>query len=663
MRITRLGLGMMLATTMSVGAGCGPSAEPVTPDGSPVGPGTPNQVVVGDATYDVSPVPEPQGIAGVVRFKSPAETIQTAIAAAGLPDAMAEAGTRGFVEGLLGEALRRQVDVEQFADVVAMNAPVDGVVALDSDPKKKDAQAAVAIGLTSLEAARAAAEAKAPLLEISPGMWKVGGKERHEPACAIAVSSGPTPARLVCGPRERDIAALGPYLTRTITTQAPPAADMVAELRVKPLEERFGKDLRQFLPMAPGLAKRELGIGEPRFDRAIEEGAKGVADELGFIVKDLDLVGLKIGLTKQGVAMTGTMTMSGKSSWLAGTLADTGSRAGPAPELYWRLPKDSDYAFFTQGADPARYTAMMKVLQDLVEGGLAAVPLGNAADQKALAALLRTPLKKGTITVQAAGSNPPAAGAKPGAPTQFESLLSGVMGWNLIGMSEGPDEVSRWVKDVVAAYNRPSIQAFLRKEMGSDASMMPVVRQRPAPPGLGAGSFAVEMTVPNLDAPSMDPGGAKPRKMSVTVHLLVMADGDSTWIAIGGDKNELVKRLQAVRSSAGGAEQLAGRPGLEALKSGKRVSGGFFTVGMITNSIASTASSLMSSPLGGSAPPEVQGLVEALNNLPNKGQTPILLTNTVKVDDGVRSDVTLDLTQGTMQDINALIAAAMRLDL
>jgi hypothetical protein len=668
MRTRRVGMGTVGVGLLLVGAlgvGCGPSPEPVSPDGSPVGPGAVVPVAGGEGSYDLSPVEEPKAIVGLVRFRSPAETIQTAVSAAGLPEAMAEAGATGFVQAMVKEALDRQVNAKQFANVIAMDAPVDGVVALDPDPKKKDAQAAVAIGLTSLEAAKSAAEAKAPLLELGAGMWKIGGKERHEPACAIAVSSGPTPARLVCGPRERDIAALGPYLTRTLTTQAPPVMDMTAELRIKPLDERFGKDLRMFLPQAPSFAKREFGIGEPRFDGALEDAAKGLADELGLFLKDVDSLGVKVGLTRDGMTMTGTLSMTGKSSWLGGTMADTATRAGPAPELFWRLPKDADYAFFSQGADPGRYAGMMKVLQDLAEGGLASVKIGSAADQKAIASLLRAPLKKGTVTVQASGTNPQKPGAgKPNTQTQIDSILSGWMGWNLIGMSEGPDEVGKWVKDAVAAYNRPGIQAYLRKELGSDANMLPIVKQKPAPAGMGAGSFAVEMTIPNLESPDFsDPGGAKPKKISITFHLLVMADGDSTWIALGGNRDELVKRLQSVRGSAPKTEQLLGRVGLDDLKSGKRVSGGFFTVGMVTNSIGSSLSSVMSSPLGGAAPPEVKGFLEALNNLPNKGKTPIMLTNSVTVREGVRNDLTLSLSSGSVQDINAIVAAAMRLDL
>ena len=81
--------------------------------------------------------------------------------------------------------------------------------------------AAVSLGLTSLERARGTLEAGATLTEVKPGLWKIGGKEPSSSSCFLAASAGSTPARLLCGDRDRDVTTLGPYLARTLPTLAP----------------------------------------------------------------------------------------------------------------------------------------------------------------------------------------------------------------------------------------------------------------------------------------------------------------------------------------------------------------------------------------------------------------------------------------------------------
>jgi len=648
MRKGLVGVGVLLAA-MSF-AGCGSPAEPNSPDQAVAGaPGAPG-AVVGDHGYDVSPVAEPAGIVGVLRFKSPRHTMASVGSSAGLPAAMIDAGARGLAEGAVGEILRGQVDPQRFAQVIALDAPIDGMVALDEDPKRKNAHVAFAVGLTSLEGAKAAAEAEAPLTEIANGMWRMGGKDRHEPTCAIAVASGPTPARLVCGARDRDIIALGPYLTRTVTTQAAPVQDLEGELRIRPLDERFGGELRRFLPQAGFIAKSELSIGDPTFDAAVVDAAKALANELGAVITDLDKVNFGVALKGGAVEARGSLAFRGKKSWTSSTIADGALRAGAAPELFWRAPKDSHSVLFARGSDPARYAGILKVGRKLLQGALASEKIGSAADRKALADLLTLPLKKNTNTVSASGSSLGKPAGK-SAQANFDAMMSSLIGWHLIGVDEGPGGMSKWLKDMVAVYNRPGFQKALKDGMGSDSKMLPIVKIRPAPPGLGRGSFAIEITVANLDAPPLGGKADRNKKVKMTMWVMVMADGDATWVGFGANKNELASRLKSVKKGTAKGKTLASRTGLSSLKSGQLTSGGFVTLAMFTKSIGATMETVLGTPAGQEAPQEVKQMLNAIKALPNRGETPILFTGKVSARQGVQSSGELVVPPGAIKDI------------
>src|SRR5262249_28200778 len=155
----------------------------------------------------------------------------------------------------------------QIADVVALDAPVDLVMSLDQGRRgQPGAMFAFSMGLTSLERAKSTLEAAGPLVELQPGFWRVGAKEAGALTCVVGPAAGSAPARLVCGPPDRDVSALGPYLARNLPVAAPPAQDIHAELRFAPIEARHGGDLRRGLNLLPGLARMQ-GIGDPRFDR------------------------------------------------------------------------------------------------------------------------------------------------------------------------------------------------------------------------------------------------------------------------------------------------------------------------------------------------------------------------------------------------------------
>jgi hypothetical protein len=267
------------------------------------------------------------------------------------------------------------------------------------------------------------------------------------------------------------------------------------------------------------------------------------------------------------LTLSAALDLRGTASWTAETLALGGSHAGAPPAIYWRAPKDSDSAYYTRGGDPARVTRMLGVLRDLAEGGLARANVGSDDDRRALANLVRPMLGKDAHTVVAAGNAAPAAPAKPkdkaNPQDAARNVMNAALGWYLVGIDEGPDAMSKWLKDFVGVYNRPSIRDALKKRLGRDADVLPTLKLVAAPAKLGRGALDVEIKV---EGPVKRKGDGEKKgkgdKVSLAMHVLLMADGKNTWVAVGVDRDALVSRLLAARSGAPrrGHDRVAGEP-------------------------------------------------------------------------------------------------------
>lgn len=666
---TLLPLGILLSLTGLVG--CGPAPAPVTPgQQAEVKPG-PGPQVAASAPFDLSPVPEPANIVGLLRWSNPSATLSALTGCAGLPPKLTEGNVRLAVEELLGEALGDAIDKKQLGAVVALDAPVHVVAALDTSQRRNNPPvAAISVGLVSLERAKGAVEASGPLTEMMPGVWRIGGKERSAASCAIVASAGSTPARLLCGDRDKDLTALGPYLARTLPTLAPGGSDLHAEVRFVPLSDKFGAMGKQQLRGLGIIAQSELSIGEPRFDRAIVEAANGIQDELSALIGDADKATLDLGVDPRAcLTASGAIDLRGKASWLAGAMVEAADRsASPPPAIFWRLPRHADAAFFARGSDPARYDTILKTLRTLLEGFLTKENVGKPADRKALADLLSMPLGKDTSQVSASGRGamPPVKPGTSSAQQIFDQMVESWIGWTLVGVDEGPAVMTKYLKDLVAVYNRPGLLGALKKELGDDGKLLPSVKTVAAPKELGKSSLDVEIKFTNFPAPNqfapppMSKGAAKPQTISLTVHLLLMGEDKATWVAIGTDRAELVKQLSAVKAGAPDAGTIASRPGLEPMKSGKLVSGGFLTLAPMTRAFSSGIN-VFSQVLGGGGNPEIQQIMNTLNNLPHKAEGPIFITSQARGGNAPRAEVSLNLSKPVLEDLGALIMAGMKL--
>ena len=666
-----MGLALLLAGPLA----CEPAAPAVVPTAPPAPAATGVAVAVPPA-YDLAPVAEPVDVIGLVRWKSPSVDINNLGSCSNIPGGVLDQLPRIGLGKAFQKSFRDQVDGAELAGLVALDAPVDAVVTLDGSSRSPKPVFAVAIGLTSLEGAKHAAGAKGALTEIVPGVWRIGDKERRGLSCAVVVSSGATPARLVCGEREKDVTTLAPYLTRTLPTQAPASSDFHLEVRVAPIDTRFGDQLRQQLRALPILAQTQATIGEPDFDNALMASASALSDELGALVGDLDKLQVDATLDKTTCLTSSTaLQMRGKASWLVNTLIDRTDRSGPPPAIFWRAPRDASSVYYGRGSDPSRYTEILRTLRAMLVGGMKKLDVGSDADRKALADLVALPLSKDTNTMSASGHSgaaapKPGAGLKPG-PASHVVTSAGLastfanLGWTVVGFDDGADAVTKQLKDFVAVYNRKGLRDPLKKALGDDAAYLPTVKIVAAPAALGKGTLAVEVKF-DLPDDSVDsiiargsPGPkSKPAKVitktTLTFHLLLVTEGKTAWFGFGVNRDDVVKHMLMSKSGSPDSETIASRPGLEPLKSGKNMSGGFFTLNTFLKALEGGISTGLADQ-----PAQLAEAKRVMSQIPNKGETPIFLTSTTTGGATPRTELKVEMTKGSFEDIGSMVNQAM----
>ena len=619
-----------------------PTPQPPAPVASSTAPGT--GVIAAPAT-DLSVASEPADVVAVVRWKSPAVTFNTIQQWFGIPVP---------VDEIADEIFRAR----RAASAFALDAPVDLVVALDPKAPDQDPTPFIgfSVGMRSLDEGRRALEQRAPLQEVGPGMYRVElGTRQDRLLCVLGPSLGAAPARLVCGPRDRDVDALQPYLARGLAAAPAPASDLHGELRFAPVQRRYGPMLPSVLQLGSSFISHKLGTGDRSLDRAVTDAVSGLSDEILALANDLDGIQLDLRLDQAARVVSGDMSVRLKSrnSWIAQRLFDNKDKAGAPPELFWALPAASEAAFYNWGQKNHPYDGIRRVGGELIRAALANQGL-PAADREAIAQLFEQLFQTWPVTVSANGhlDTLPPRSSTVGDMERLRDTFKAGIGWHLIGVDEKPDHFDRWLRDVAAAYNRPGVRRWIASKAQLDAKKLPKVKYAATTvPGLtGVKSLEISLSV-DPPAYSLDgfPQDRHGKPVTFTYWVLLMPDGGRSWIAMGADRPTLEKRLIEAKS---GQRTLTSRAGLETLRSDRTVSGGFMTVAGIAWGMTRDLMSALGGHRSGRLDPVE--IADALNRMPHHGKDPITLASSVR--DGTPSEFTVRfrLSKGTIDDLSAL---------
>ena len=660
-------------------AGCGGSAPPpTTADGAGAAVADPRAAdgtMVADESESggapsgaaIAPVAEPDTVLFHLRWKSPGQSVATFASFAQLPPRVVNEGVRELMVEVARELLPSKADARAFAEVMDMDAPLDIVIIADTSRAGQipEPMAAISIGLTSMARARAASRGRGQ--KLAEGVWTVGPKQRWGNACALAVAAGKAPARLVCADNERQLTALAPYVARNLPTLPEQPVDLRVELRLRKLLDKYG---RQWANQARGLPMilEDLKNGIPVFDDALMRAGSALAAEAGAIIHDADKLVIDASLDRtKGIMIRGEAQFVDKRSWIVESMLDGAHLAGSAPDIFWHVPKDSSTVSYGRTVDPTRYEPVLSVLRGLFEGALQDEKIGTMGDRKALTKLLRLPFKKHVAVVGAHGGFGASSQTSKQPPkTLLTDIVNAAVGWHLMGVEEGPASLRRYLRDVVTAYNRPTLQRLMKTELGSDAKHLPLVKVVAAPRQIGVGSLDIQIKVPKVEDPSASlgpssPGGPvpiAPKLVDVEVHLLLMADGGRSWMGLAGDRDALAKLMVGLKGAKPGVDSLASRSNLGRFRTETHSSGMVASLDGVVGSLQPLAMVLMQIAPG-SAQGVGQQVMSMLGQMPNQGKTPITMFVDINQSPKPQSTFTLQVPAGTLTDLGFLVTRAL----
>jgi hypothetical protein len=654
---------LAIATITAVLGACNGSQKPVKGPEPPAPTsvdGTPAPAPDGGGSADLAPVPEIGELIVHVRWKSPAATIAQMARFAKQPGSAADTMVHEIAAGFLSEAIGGKVKADQFADVVAADAPIDIIVVADTS---KNAQvpamiAAWSVGLSSLD--RALAASKGEPKKLAGGAFKIGTSQKWGAPCAVAPSVGRSPARLVCTEKDKNLEKVTGYLTRNVAALPDPASDIHGEVKLRGLLDKYGRSWANQARGLPILAD-ELKLKIPVFDDAVAEAAAALASEAGNILADADGVVLDAKLDEQrGLTVSATLKFADKKSWIVQTILDGSDQAGAAPDLFWNAPKDADTLSYSHGGDPARWEPILRVGRGLIEGGLEHENVATAGDRKAIAGLLKLPFKKNAVTVMASGH----FDDQPGTKNAVQDIANAALGWSIIGVDDKPAVLKAYFDEAVKTYNRQSLQSWFKKEMGAeDSKHLPIAKTGKAPAALGKDSMAIEITVPAI--PEIPQGGptppdqGKPKTVDVKAYILIMGDGDRTWLGFAADRDGLAKLMAQAKGATPGADTIASNAALGRFKNEKHSA---LTVTSIEGLVGMLKPGLMATMRAApGAPNELQQILAIIEKMPNKGTSLIVGSGDVNAGSKPTLTVGIEVPKGAVEDAAYLITSGMQM--
>jgi hypothetical protein len=297
--------------------------------------------------------------------------------------------------------------------------------------------------------------------------------------------------------------------------------------------------------------------------------------------------------------------------------------------------------------DPKRYEPIRRNLAELLDGWLEheRVPRRVRDD---LVSLVEEAFKTDGASAYASGSLPSPAGAGNTDADLARQVARATVGWHVLAINDKPETYKKYLGNVVRSYNDPQLRQLLEKRLHIKPKELPKLTTRGAR-GLPAGSAVYELSVPveafggGFEPPPPRGKKAPPPGKPVTFVLIVVPQGQTTWMGLSADEKVLTEKLNSALKGAAD-KSLASRPGLAALKTTSAVSGGFL-------SIASFVGGMQSWLLGRGGGNDAEQVFAAM---PHRGRTAMIHLGTVKGEGkGLVAEWRFQIPKGVIEDVAA----------
>jgi len=566
-RCARLATFAPLVSLAAFAVACAPTPPPAAQ--TPVPP--PPTVAPAPPPPDLSATPEPDGLMVFVRVSRPSAALKVIGGWTGMPmPGSEEAGAL-----VAGESIGNVIDLDQ---------PIDFALAL----KGRGMAGAISAAVHSMDDAKAAfskyklVAAENGALRVD-GLGKVAGDDKDPDGgearvCELVPSFGPATTRLVCAESEETIHALAPWLARSAPRLTYPS-DVHLDVRFAPVRPTVDA-MRRTLPILAGAALGMRRTGMPELDEAFRAGIDDLAD----FTSDCDTVAFDGMLGEPQGTITLTSQFRSTTSLLARLAVAHPERADVPPATFWKLPADSDAAFFHGGIDATDFEHTRDHVAGILGAALTKEGLGDA-DSKSIHDAATHALDLLTIkSTYAKGVDADAArkalaalkSVKEGddaAREEAERVAAEKMaGWMIVGLDAPAAKIIATEKEWAAAWARPGVAKWVKTKITD--STAPTIKMSPAPKGLGvkdAAQLEIAVYRPHArptDAKKKAPAPGKP----LVLHAIVVPDGAASWMVFAADPDLAVAKVKEVLA---GGSQLASRPGLASMKDARVTSGGF----------------------------------------------------------------------------------------
>jgi hypothetical protein len=516
-----------------------------------------------------------------------------------LVPALGSLGT--LLQGFDAAALAQLAVGAPVGPVLDLDQSLDIAVAHERGATDADPLVAASAHLVDGPATREAFEKHFVLVPVAGGMLRLRTREASDDGnkpfpCLIAPSDQASPGRLICAGSEGALHALAPYLA-SAPAPAASTADLRLELFVHEAVAAFDHD-------------------DDSADTADASFAFGKALGRQFL-GDVSSLVLETGFDGSEADTTLTTTFATVNSPLSRAILSHASPNGRPPGIFERLPNDSAAAWYARGADvrdlePLREALAPSLRTFMVEDGY------TDGDVTRAEAVLGRLFLGGGAWVLAAGHRVDSAAAaldayvaagRTGESARAKARAS-LQGWVVVGIDDAPQ---KWTEGA-------------RTLADLDASKQPLKRALRVTPvqaslRLPTGTVHLEAeTNPNVSRASAQkkPGGHGTPAVAHTMHVFVVPDVSSTWVALAEDPALAAAEIRAVLSP-GPAGTLRVRPNLDSLRAEPTSAGGFISISEMA---------MLKLGEGGSDDElrSAHGVLQALASLPSGGTTPIPIT-------------------------------------
>lgn len=543
---------------------------------------------------------------------------------------------------------------------VALSAPANAVVVLE--PQGGDAPAvphwAFSVGVRNLDETYRLAQRLGYGVDGKPAAARLRPPEGRGLFCLLQTGTGAQPGRLSCSQKERDRDLAVPYLLRQGATAAATQSDLSGEVAVDTLVNTYDPLIQRGLKMAAIIAPQKLQLGHPGFDRALTDLVQVLAEQLQAMSKDLQSLNIDLSIGKNHIEARLGYRLTGANSWWGQAEAEGGT-AGGAPPLFFTLPEGSSAASFYR-SDIKWAQKVLGLFLPLFDGFLSFDKMPDADRQAVLALLnqLRDASHAGIFTsvmaVQKSGQAQATGRFDPAALLSEASYLVGTDGsyaWTI-----------PWLKSLVAVYNRPGVQAYLRAKWKKldPSGALPSLRAEALPKTL-IGAYGIVLSGNFAALTKEGHGVGKPAAASappLTLHLYAMPVAGKMWMVMGSDRAALLKQLSEQAQAQPPGKTLAERGGLEALRDPAVRSGGYTSL-LGLSSYLDAILAATHRRTGGKAVAEreaPQRAVQLLSRMPHHGEIPLVyVVRKGRPETGARSaEMSLQVPRLFIEDLTAL---------